>query len=74
MDLGGEWLAAASNEDLRRVFAADPISTTSGPGEPPVSVPGHWRSHPAFADSDGPILYRRRFSTPAAPAPAGAGS
>ena len=25
------------------------------------TVPGHWQSHPTFAKSDGPILYRRRF-------------
>ncbi len=64
MDLGGEWLAAPSDEDLRRVFAAD-LDDASWER---VVVPGHWRSHPAFADSDGPILYRRRFSTaPARP-------
>ncbi|HLF41605.1 MAG TPA: hypothetical protein VI854_09060, partial [Acidimicrobiia bacterium] len=31
-------------------------------------VPGHWRSAPALARSDGPVLYRRRFSAPR-PAP-----
>ena len=31
-------------------------------------VPGHWRAHPELADSDGPILYRRRFEL-AAPSP-----
>ena len=30
-------------------------------------MPGHWRSHPQLADSDGPILYRTRFEL-AAPA------
>ena len=25
-------------------------------------MPGHWRSHPDFADSDGPLLYRRRYA------------
>ena len=71
MDLGGDWLAAASNEDLRREFAAADLDESFWQA---VSVPGHWRSHPAFADSDGPILYRRRFSTPSRPRPAGAGS
>ncbi len=60
MDLGGDWLAAASNEDLRREFASADLDESFWQT---VSVPGHWRSHPAFADSDGPILYRRRFST-----------
>jgi len=30
-----------------------------------VPVPGHWRAAGAFADSDGPIAYRRRFEAPA---------
>lgn len=28
---------------------------------PEISVPGHWRSHPLFAETDGPVLLRRRF-------------
>lgn len=32
-----------------------------------LDVPGHWRSTPAFADSDGPIIYRRRFDAEAVP-------
>jgi beta-mannosidase len=31
---------------------------------PELVVPGHWRSSPAFADSDGPLLYRHRFQLP----------
>ena len=27
-----------------------------------VTVPGHWRSTPAFRHSDGPLLYRTRFT------------
>ena len=27
----------------------------------PIEVPGHWRSNAAFADTDGPLLYRTRF-------------
>jgi len=34
-----------------------------------IPVPGHWRSHPAFAASDGPVLHRRRFETTALGAP-----
>ena len=30
-------------------------------GWPEISVPGHWRSHPEFAGTDGPVLLRRRF-------------
>jgi beta-mannosidase len=58
MDLGGRWLAATSDDELRRVMA-DPKLDDSG--WEPITVPGHWRSHPAFAASHGPLLYRRRF-------------
>src|SRR5690606_17989237 len=34
-------------------------------GWEPVVVPGHWRSSAAFADTDGPLLYRRRFDAAA---------
>ena len=27
----------------------------------PIAVPGHWRSTPAFADNDAPLLYRTAF-------------
>src|SRR5439155_528069 len=33
-------------------------------GWPEVDVPGHWRSSPAFAEEDGPVLYRRQFDFP----------
>jgi beta-mannosidase len=29
-----------------------------------IVVPGHWRCQPAFADSDGPLLHRRRYTMP----------
>ncbi|HLI54493.1 MAG TPA: hypothetical protein VKU88_09210 [Acidimicrobiales bacterium] len=60
MDLGGTWRAAESNEDNRR-RAPEPGFDDSSWAE--VPVPGHWRSSEAFAASDGPLLYRRRFST-----------
>src|SRR5690606_8229534 len=34
-------------------------------GWEPIEVPGHWQSTPAFADCDGPLLYRRAFEAPA---------
>lgn len=55
------WLAAASDDELRRVMA-DPGLDDSG--WEPLQVPGHWRSAPTFAGSDGPIAYRRRFEAP----------
>src|SRR5262249_46174456 len=60
MDLGGQWRAAESNDDLRRAFADLDFDDTEWPQLP---VPGHWRSHPAFDTSDGAVLYRRRFVT-----------
>ena len=58
MELGGIWLAAPADDDLRRTYA-DPGFDDAG--WEPIAVPGHWRTTPAFADSDGPLLYRRRF-------------
>ena len=58
MDLGGRWLAAPATDDLRRV-AIEPGFDDAG--WEPIEVPGHWRSTPAFAEADGPLLYRRRF-------------
>ena len=57
-DLGGQWAAAEADEDLRRSFPKPEFD--DGAWEP-VSVPGHWQAEPAFATSDGPLLYRRRF-------------
>ena len=33
-----------------------------------IAVPGHWRSTAAFATTDGPLLYRRRFEAQRPPA------
>jgi beta-mannosidase len=58
MDLGGQWRAAESNDDLRRTFADLDFDDS---GWTQLPVPGHWRSHPDFRMSDGPVLYRRHF-------------
>jgi len=57
MDLGGDWHAAIADEDLRRTW----LETEDDHDWDPVTVPGHWRSDRAFADTDGPLLYRTRF-------------
>ncbi|MGH9077954.1 MAG: glycoside hydrolase family 2 protein [Acidimicrobiales bacterium] len=62
LDLGGIWRATPSDEALQRSFP-DPASDDATWEE--VPVPGHWRNHPAFGTCDGPMLYRRRFDTPA---------
>ena len=65
-ELGGDWLACQAEGDLHQRFVDPAFDDT---GWEPITVPGHWRSTPAFADSDGPVLYRHRF--PAAPLPEG---
>lgn len=62
MQLDGVWRAVEADDDLRRDGTGLGIDDSSWPE---ITVPGHWRSHPHLADSDGPILYRRRFSHPA---------
>src|SRR5712691_4141595 len=58
MDISGTWRAAIADDDLRRTaFALD----FDDDGWEPIEVPGHWRSNPAFADTDGPLIYRTRF-------------
>jgi beta-mannosidase len=67
VDLTGTWRAAVADEDLRRTFAERDADDEAWEAVP---VPGHWRGTPAFADTDGPLLYRRRFEADA-PAPEG---
>lgn len=61
MDLNGAWRATPANDDLRRDAIGLDVDDR---GWAEVQVPGHWRSTLDFADSDGPLLYRRRFSIP----------
>ncbi|MFA9563489.1 MAG: hypothetical protein ACERLM_02110, partial [Acidimicrobiales bacterium] len=60
MDLGGTWRAAVADDDLRRVYAEPSYDDDEWI---PIDVPGHWRSTPALATTDGPVLYRRSFTT-----------
>ncbi|MBO0747068.1 MAG: hypothetical protein J2O47_01890 [Acidimicrobiaceae bacterium] len=61
MELGGTWRAAAADDTLRRRFPEPDLPDHDWED---LEVPGHWRSHPAFSDSDGPLFYRRCFETP----------
>ena len=61
MDLSGTWRAAAADEGLRRRYF-QPGFDDGAWAE--LDVPGHWRSNAAFADHDGPLLYRRAFDAP----------
>ena len=58
MDLSGIWRAAIADDDLRRTAIGLDYDDD---GWELVSVPGHWRSVPAFGDTDGPLIYRTRF-------------
>ncbi len=65
MELDGGWRAVEADDDIRRHgigLVADDA------GWHPIEVPGHWRNHPKFASSDGPVMYRRQFhATPPEP-------
>ena len=58
LDLGGPWRAVVADEGLRRAFA-HPDHRDDHWAE--VQVPGHWRSTPELALTDGPVLHRRTF-------------
>src|SRR4051794_4731079 len=58
MELSGSWRAVVADEELRRAFPEPDTDDSSGAE---IDVPGHWRSSPDFADTDGPLLYRHRF-------------
>src|SRR3954466_14604446 len=64
MELSGRWRAAEADEHLRRRYAEDGFDDA---GWEPIEVPGHGRSTTAFAHTDGPLLYRRRFESPRQP-------
>lgn len=58
LDLSGTWRAAPADDDLRR----DGIGLGfDDSGWEPIEVPGHWRSTPAFAESNGSLIYRTSF-------------
>ena len=61
VDLSGRWRAAEADPERRRSFAGSDLDDSADPDWHDIEVPGHWRSVAAFAGSDGPILYRRRF-------------
>ena len=57
MELSGTWQALVADDELRRTWLDEPDDAAWEP----IEVPSHWRSTPAFSDTDGPLLYRTRF-------------
>ena len=64
MELTGPWRAIEADEELRRSYPEPDFDDAAWAA---LDVPGHWRSTPDFADSDGPLLARRRFDAPTPP-------
>jgi beta-mannosidase len=58
MELTGVWRAAPADDELRRSGVGLDHDDSAWPE---IHVPSHWRSHPDFAESNGPVLYRHRF-------------
>ncbi len=56
--IADHWVATPADDVLRRTFAEPDLDVS---GWEPIDVPGHWRSNPAFADHDGPLLHRTVF-------------
>lgn len=64
MDLGGAWRAQEADDELRRDGIGVDLDDSDWSA---ITVPGHWRGHPEFAQCDGPVLYRKRFEQPPPP-------
>ena len=58
MELNGTWRAMPADDELRRTGIGFDVDDSSWDE---MTVPSHWRTHPSFAASDGPLLHRRRF-------------
>ena len=64
-DLSGAWRAHVADGDLHQRFADHSFDDRDWTT---LTVPGHWRSTPEFATTDGPVLYRREFGLEPPPA------
>lgn len=58
MDLSGAWRARVADDDVRRTGVGLGFDDSSWAE---VAVPGHWRLHEPFRDTDGPVLHRTDF-------------
>ncbi len=58
MEVTDGWRAAVADEELRRQYPAVAFDDS---GWEPIAACSQWRSTPAFAETDGPLLYRTTF-------------
>ena len=61
VDLSGTWRAAVAGESPRDDRHSPDLDDGAWAE---ATVPGHWRSDPAFAETDGPVVYRTVFDGP----------
>ena len=62
VELTGPWKACLADDDVRREGVSLDFDDSTWDELP---VPGHWQLTPAFAHTDGPLVYRHRFALPA---------
>lgn len=62
LELAGTWKATRATDDVLRTGVG---LRTNDSNWFDIAVPGHWRNQPGFETDNGPILFRKRFETPA---------
>nr|MBA2607461.1 hypothetical protein [Actinomycetota bacterium] len=58
MEISDGWSAAIADEELRRRYPEPDFDDSAWE---PIPASSQWRSTPAFAETDGPVLYRAHF-------------
>ena len=58
MELTGPWRATTASDEMRRTFHQPELDDRAWPE---IKVPGHWTSHPEFAETHA-VLHRTRFT------------
>lgn len=60
MEVDSGWRASIANEELRRRYPEVGFDDSSWV---PIAARSQWRSNPAFAETDGSVLYRTQFES-----------
>ncbi|MCX7619404.1 MAG: hypothetical protein N2037_00990 [Acidimicrobiales bacterium] len=58
LTLATGWRAVIADDEQRRAYLDIAFNDLDWE---PVTVPSHWRTTPAFSETDGPLLYRNQF-------------